>query len=302
MDAVNNADFGDMGQKPGISPAVLRAEVMLDRLHVSPGVIDGKDGDNFEHALATYEKEHNIEVQQGLNKDVWASLIGESAAPVLIEHELTAEDVKGPFYPDLPSDYAKLAKLPSLGYRTPSQKLGAMFHMSEGLLHALNPDADLATAGTKIIVADVSTQPVTEKVESVTVDKGLGQVFGLNGDGKILVAYPATIGSDELPSPSGTYKVKGVAFNPVYSYDPKNFIQGDNLEKLKLPPGPNNPVGVVFIALTKPTYGLHGTPDPEKVDKTASHGCVRMTNWDAEELGHLVKPGVEVSFKEKNTD
>ena len=115
---------------------------------------------------------------------------------------------------------------------------------------------------------------------------------------QIVVAYPATIGSQELPSPSGSYKIKGIAFNPVYYYDPdKNFVQGDNKQKLKLPPGPNNPVGSVFIALTKPTYGLHGTPDPSKIDKTASHGCVRMTNWDAEELAHLVRRGLVVHFK-----
>jgi lipoprotein-anchoring transpeptidase ErfK/SrfK len=98
--------------------------------------------------------------------------------------------------------------------------------------------------------------------------------------------------------PSGTYKIKGVAYNPIYYYDPdKNFVQGDNQEKLRLPPGPNNPVGSVFIALTKPSYGLHGTPDPSKINKSASHGCVRMTNWDANELAHLVKRGIVVRFK-----
>ena len=122
-------------------------------------------------------------------------------------------------------------------------------------------------------------------------------MLGLDARNQVIVAYPATIGSRELPSPSGTYRVRGVAYNPIYYYDPqKNFVQGDNKEKLKLPPGPNNPVGSVFIALTKRTYGLHGTPDPSAIDKTASHGCVRMTNWDANELAHLVKGGIEVRF------
>ena len=133
---------------------------------------------------------------------------------------------------------------------------------------------------------------------TIVVDKKKSQVLGYDREGHVLVAYPATIGSRELPSPSGTYKVKGVAYNPIYYYDPdKNFVQGGNNEKLRLPPGPNNPVGSVYIALTKPTYGLHGTPDPSKIDKNASHGCVRMTNWDANELAHLVKRGIVVRFK-----
>src|ERR1700730_12093993 len=153
-------------------------------------------------------------------------------------------------------------------------------------------------AGTKILVAEVKRQPIHGTLKTIVVDKKKSQVLGYDREGHVLVAYPATIGSRELPSPSGTYKVKGVAYNPIYYYDPdKNFVQSGNNEKLRLPPGPNNPVGSVYIALTKPTYGLHGTPDPSKIDKNASHGCVRMTNWDASELAHLVKRGIVVAFK-----
>jgi lipoprotein-anchoring transpeptidase ErfK/SrfK len=298
LDIVNNAKFGDNGEKGGISPSIIRAEVMLDRVHASPGVIDGRDGENFRHALATYESVKGLKATSALDQQAWSALTAESGTPVLIEYVLTEDDVRGPFYPDLPTDYAKLATLPMIGYRSPSQKIGAKFHMGEALLAALNPAIDLTKAGSKILVTDIKPTPIRDKISSIVVDKQKGQVLGFNGSGTLLVAYPATIGSQELPSPSGTYKVRGVAYNPIYYYDPKNFLQGNNKGKLKLPPGPNNPVGSVFIALTKPTYGLHGTPDPSKIDKTASHGCVRMTNWDANELAHLVKRGVVVQFKE----
>lgn len=295
-DAINNAGLKDRGVKGGISPVLLRAEVMLDRLNISPGVIDGHGGANFDHALMTYAKTRGLR-RHRLDAKTWASLLAESGAPVLVVHELTSADVKGPFFPDLPSDYAALAKLHTLGYRSASQKIAATFHMSENLLAALNPGVDLTRAGAKILVADVTPKPVDGRLRKIVVDKHSQQVIGLGRKGRILVAYPATVGSAELPSPSGTYRVKGLAWNPIYYYNPKNFVQDDNQEKLRLPPGPNNPVGDVFIALTKPTYGLHGTPDPTKIGKTASHGCVRMTNWDATALAHLVHRGMVVHFK-----
>ena len=115
---------------------------------------------------------------------------------------------------------------------------------------------------------------------------------------RLVAAYPATIGSAENPSPSGTHQVEAIAANPVYYYNPNNFVQGDNTEPLELPPGPNNPVGTMWIDLSQPSYGIHGTPEPSKIDKTASNGCVRLTNWDAEELATLVDPGVTVEFIE----
>ena len=294
---INGAKLTDTGEKGGFSPAVLRAEVMLDRVHASPGVIDGRGGENFVHALEIYEKSKGLNVGSGLEQQVWSALTTESGGAVLMEYTLTDADVAGPFYPDLPTDYAKLAQLKAMGYRSVVQEIGGRFHMGEDLLAALNPGADFNKAGTKILVASVTPEPIHDRLDHIVVDKAKSQVLGYDRKGRVIVAYPATIGSKELPSPSGTYKVKGVAFNPIYYYDPKNFVLGDNKEKLKLPPGPNNPVGTVFMALTKPTYGLHGTPDPSKIDKSASHGCVRMTNWDAEELAHLVRRGIVVHFK-----
>jgi lipoprotein-anchoring transpeptidase ErfK/SrfK len=165
-------------------------------------------------------------------------------------------------------------------------------------LTALNPNADFRKEGTPIWVTSVEGPPITAKIARIVADKALKQVRAYDAENRLVVAYPATIGSEETPSPSGDHLVNAVAQDPVYYYDPQNFVQGGNLEKLQLPPGPNNPVGSVWIDLTDPGYGIHGTPDPTKIGKTASHGCIRLSNWDAEELAKLVEPGVVVSFTE----
>jgi lipoprotein-anchoring transpeptidase ErfK/SrfK len=147
-----------------------------------------------------------------------------------------------------------------------------------------------------IRVANVGA-PRTGTVARIVANKKLETVFAYDGDGKLIASYPATIGSTDTPSPSGTVKVVSVTLDPTYTYNPKiNFKQGNNDKVLTIPPGPNGPVGSVWIALSKPTYGIHGTPDPDKIGKTSSHGCVRLTNWDAQELAKMVSPGVWVQF------
>jgi lipoprotein-anchoring transpeptidase ErfK/SrfK len=288
------------GNSKVVDPVVLKAEILLDRAHAPPGVIDGRLGGNVTKAIAVFEQTHGLPVDGKLSRAVWDALGGDNAAPVLGTYEITKEDLVGPFYPDLPSNYADLAKLPTSGYHSPAEMFGERFHMDKKFLVALNPGADLAVAGTKITVALVESLPLVSKIARIDVDKAKGQVQAYDAQNNLIVAYPATIGSDELPSPSGSYTVKGVAWHPVYSYDPKkNFQQGANTEKLTLPAGPNNPVGAVFIALSKPTYGIHGTPDPSKIDKTRSHGCVRLTNWNAQELAHIVRFGIPVNFLDK---
>ncbi len=283
-----------------VEPVVLKAEILLDRAHAPPGVIDGRLGGNVTKAIAVFQTTHGLPVDGKLSQPVWDALGGDSAAPVLGRYEITKEDVAGPFYPDLPSDYAELAKLPAAGYHSAAEMFGERFHMDKKFLQALNPGVDLGTPGTTIIVAQVESLPLASKIARIDVDKSKGQVQAYDAQNNLIVAYPATIGSEELPSPSGSYTVKGVAWHPVYTYDPKkNFQQGSNTEKLKLPAGPNNPVGSVFIALSKPTYGIHGTPEPSKIDKTRSHGCVRLTNWNAQELAHLVRFGIAVNFTDK---
>jgi lipoprotein-anchoring transpeptidase ErfK/SrfK len=215
-----------------------------------------------------------------------------------VEYTITAEDASYPYLPSIPRDYAEQAKLDALGFTSPQEMFGERFHMDAKLVDALNPGANLRQAGEIIIVAAIKGQPVTGKIARIEADKGRRQVRAYDAQNRLIVAYPATIGSSDNPSPSGDHAVNTVAPNPVYYYNPKNFVQGNNTERLELPPGPNNPVGTMWIDLTEPSYGIHGTPEPSKIDKTGSHGCVRLTNWDAEELATLVDPGVVVSFVE----
>lgn len=283
-----------------VDPVVLKAEILLDRAHAPPGVIDGRYGSNFVKALRAFQEVRGLEVDGKLTRRVWDELGGDAAAAVFGAYTIRPEDVAGPFYPDLSPDYAEQAKLPDLGYRSAEEMFGERFHMDKKFLRAMNPGVDMGKAGNTIVVALVETLPLSAQIDRIDVDKGKGQVLAYDADGMLVVAYPATIGSDELPSPSGNYVVRGIAPHPTYTYDPKkNFQQGKNTKKLILKPGPNNPVGAAFIALSKPTYGIHGTPDASKIDKTRSHGCVRLTNWNAQELAKMVMVGTPVNFIDK---
>jgi lipoprotein-anchoring transpeptidase ErfK/SrfK len=279
----------------GANPVVLKAQVLLDRAGASPGAIDAFAGGNLAKAVAAVETVLGVAVDGVLDRQVWDTLRGDATTDVLVQYTLTAEDLSYPFVPVIPEDYAEQARMASLGYSGPQEMLAERFHMDPKLLAALNPEADFR-AGSMVWVASVDAQPVTGKISRIVADKGRSQVRAYDSENRLIVAYPATIGSADTPSPTGDHAVESVAPNPVYYYDPANFVQGNNIEKLELPPGPNNPVGSTWIDLSDPGYGIHGTPDPTKIGKTASHGCVRLTNWDVEELAGMVEPGVIVSF------
>ena len=177
--------------------------------------------------------------------------------------------------------------------------LGERFHMDDDLVRSLNPTLAEARPGDKVNVVNVArATPRKEKAVSRIVASIIrGAVTAYDASENVLAVYPATIGSEHTPTPPGSYEVTRIAVNPTYSYNPeKNFQQGDNVKPLTLPSGPNNPVGSVWIALSKPTFGIHGTPEPSKVSKTNSHGCVRLTNWDAQDLAKMTKPGTKVEF------
>ena len=295
-DAVFTKDPYPKGRQS--DPRMIKLQVLLDRNNASPGVIDGIPGDNVVKAVRAFEKMLGHAVDGVVDAEMWAALEAASAEPVLASYTLTAEDVAGPFVPTMPQDYAEQAALPGLSYRDAAEMLAERFHMDEAFLRRLNPDVTFAEAGVDVVVANVG-KPLKAKVASVIADKALKQIRGYDAAGKLVVAYPATIGSADLPSPSGLHAVKAIAIDPDYWYRPKvNFVQGTNTKALRLPPGPNGPVGATWVGLDKPTYGMHGAPEPSKIDKTNSHGCVRLTNWDARELAGLVVPGVTVDFQE----
>ncbi|MEF0941286.1 L,D-transpeptidase family protein [Rhizobium sp. BR 362] len=273
-------------------PAIIRLQVLLDRAGSSPGVIDGFYGDNVSHAIAAFQAMNHLPVDEKLDPEVIARL--ETDAPITQSYLITPEDAIG-LVDHIPDDYGEKAKMPSMGYTSVAERLSERFHMATGLLNKLNQGSDFAPGKTVLVVAPGA--PKEGRAKRIEVNKKTSQVVAYDESGALLAVYPATIGSEDNPSPSGTHKVKGVARMPVYRYNPKlNFKQGKNTKILTIPKGPNGPVGSVWIDLDKPTYGIHGTPDPELIDKGQSHGCVRLTNWDAEELAGMVKFGVVVHF------
>ena len=278
---------------PGMDVADL--QVLLDRKGASPGVIDGRLGSNVDKALAAYREITGRHIEATYTEAINEAL-AESGGDAFTSYTITPEDAAGPFVASVPADYSHKAQLDRLSFTSVSEMLGERFHMDEAYLKALNPEAEFGRAGTIIKVANIGAN-IKTPVDHLVADKANKQLRAYDASGKLVVAYPATIGSSDTPSPSGTHEVARIAINPEYTYNPKvNFKQGDNDQVLSIPPGPNGPVGSVWIALSKPTYGIHGTPDPSKIGKTESHGCVRLTNWDASELAKLVKRGVSVQF------
>lgn len=279
----------------GARDDVAALQVLLDRKGASPGVIDGHFGGNVDKALAVYREITGENLHSTDAEKIKADLAA-SGGDAFTTYTITAEDAAGPYVAAVPADYGAKAKLDRLSYTSVTEALAERFHMDENYLKALNPSANFGRPGTVIKVVNVGSN-VTTQVVRIVADKGRKQVRAYDQLGKLVAAYPATIGSTDTPSPSGIHKVSRVAFDPEYTYNPNlNFKQGDNDKILTIPPGPNGPVGSIWIALDKPTYGIHGTPDPSKIGKTESHGCVRLTNWDAAELAKLVKSGVSVEF------
>lgn len=283
-----------------IDPAMIRLQVLLDRSRFSPGVIDGLPGGNVAKAIAAYEAANGLEPDGKPDEALLDKLTAEDDAPEFRRYTITPEDVEGPFLDSVPEKLEDMAKLKSLAYTSPRELLAERFHMDEDLLVALNPDADFSAAGTEIKVADVRERDEPESVARIEVDKANGALSAFGEDGRLVVFYPASIGSEGNPSPEGTHEVRTIAAEPKYYYNPKelNFsgVEVDGL--LEIAAGPNNPVGSVWIDLTEPTYGIHGTPEPALIAKSQSHGCVRLTNWDAEELAKLVRKGTRVTFSD----
>lgn len=270
-------------------------QVLMDRAGASPGVIDGRFGSNVDKALAAYREITGTQLRT-TDKAAIAEALANSGGDAFASYTITPEDAAGPYVASVPADYSEKAKLERMSFTSVTEALAERFHMDENYLKKLNPEANFNRPGTIIKVANFG-RLVNKPVVRIQADKGMKQVRAYDEAGKLVAAYPATIGSTDTPSPSGIHAVSRVALDPNYTYNPKlNFKQGENDKVLTIPPGPNGPVGSVWIALDKPTYGIHGTPDPSKIGKTESHGCVRLTNWDARELAKLVKPGVTVEF------
>ncbi|HEY4029401.1 MAG TPA: L,D-transpeptidase family protein [Caulobacteraceae bacterium] len=297
--AINGAAFVD--GKPSVA-MLLRAQAWLARAHFSPGAVDGRLGSNLSHVVEAYQYARNLPPSRVIDQATWERLSREpsSSAPVARAYTITAKDLAGPFAPDVGSDLIKLAALPSGPlYTTPLEALAARFHMTQDRLAALNLGIDFKTAGARIVVLDVAPPPFRKgDIASIRISKSAELVAAFDAQDRLIAAYPATVGSKERPSPSGLHKVVSVSLPASYVYDPSRLTWGPRTHaKFTIKPGPKGPIGTVWIALDAPTYGIHGSPKAEAIGKTASHGCVRLTNWDAENLATGVSRGVTVEFR-----
>ena len=304
---------------PGLDRSVLHVQVILEKLGFGPGVLDGRPGLALTNALKGFQTQRGLPVTGKPDAATLRSLVQYRDVRPLKQVQLTEAMLAGPYYPDFPKDYALQAKLPQLGYRSPMEKLAEMFHTTPKVLMELNSPQTMLTPGTPIVVpnalpgsrdyaADLpadwrqtlntlnvdANQPQGDRIE---VDKSEGVLRVFHGS-KLVGQFTATMGSEHDPLPIGTWKVTVIDRNPDFKYNPKLFWDADRSDKAALlPAGPNGPVGVVWLDLTKEHYGIHGTPNPETIGRSESHGCVRLTNWDAARVAQMVKAGTVAVFK-----
>jgi lipoprotein-anchoring transpeptidase ErfK/SrfK len=286
----------DQMDEKAAGPAVLRAQILLGRAGFSVGEIDGRMGTNALHAVAGFRAARRLPPGTSVDADFWNAL-NMDTAPALIEYALSEDDVKGPFV-SIPTDMMRKARLKYLGYSSALEAIAEKFHINPALFRQLNPGSRFSAAGQKIYAPNVLMR-VTAEAAAIVVSKSESTLKVLNDTGQVIAQFPCTSGSEHDPLPIGDWKVTGIFRNPKFNYNPSLFWDAKPKDsKATIAPGPNNPVGVVWIYLSKEHYGIHGTPSPGLIGHTESHGCIRLTNWDAMELAGMVEKGTPVRLTE----
>jgi lipoprotein-anchoring transpeptidase ErfK/SrfK len=305
---------------------ILRVQVLLDRSGFSPGEIDGQFGANTRTAVEAFQQAQGLQLTGKADQETLRLLGSDELTDIFVEYIITAEDVAGPFVEEIPEDLMEQAKLSSLNYTSAIEALGEKFHVSPAILESQNPTAKLYAGETIIVpnIQSVETSPQTSPLKNdpsssseaptfkgpqkeasvradgltVIVSKEKSAVTVEAPDGKVIFFAPVTVGSEKDPLPIGEWKVAKVIRNPIFYYNPDLFWDADPQHTVaKIAAGPNNPVGVVWIDITKEHYGLHGSPEPSRIGHSKSNGCVRMTNWDALKVANLVNTGTRVIFQ-----
>ena len=305
---------------------MMRLQVVLDRLGFSPGVIDGRQGATLHHAIRAFQMAQHLPATGRLDTAT-APLLNRWPEISATRQVRIPADLAGETYAPLPTDPVAQAKLPALGYESLDEALAERFHTTPAILALLNPDAATPSAGasrfhagqdirvpnigdpappavplansawmrTLTSLGVAATQP---QAAAIVVGKASGMLTAYDNDGHLIAAFSATMGSRHDPLPIGHWKILGVVHNPPFRYNPALFWDArPDAKKALLPPGPNGPVGVVWIDLDKPHYGIHGTPSPETIGRAESHGCIRLTNWDAARLAQMVSSRTTVLFR-----
>ncbi|HEV7768784.1 MAG TPA: L,D-transpeptidase [Thermoanaerobaculia bacterium] len=307
--AINNAPVVVPLKGDVAGPSVVKTQVYLDRAGFSVGALDGRWGRNTAIALFWFQRSRGVTATEpgALDEQTFRALAATAggAPQAIVQRTLTDDDVKGPFIP-IPEDVYDKAKLDCLCYESLREKLAERFHTTEDFLASLNPDADFAAVkvGDAVWVPNVREPIAQDRPDIARIVISIrGNTFNaFDAAGNLVFHSPTTLGSKYDPSPRETVEVKKVTFDPWFHYQPTLFHEvPDHEPEANLPPGSNSPVGVVWVALSKPHFGIHGTSDPESIGYASSHGCVRLTNWDAREVGHRVKPGVVVEFVDTRT-